>query len=369
MNWRGAVMRIRQALAVIGPPLVGIAIVAGLVYVILTYGYAAEWTGFGATTDSTGEAVPPKTLWDWMELLIIPASIGGGIALYNSWRQQLDRKLESERARDNALQAYLDDISQLIREEKLGAWPAEGEDPAAADRRAQIRLLAQAYTDTIFTVLKDDRLRRQTTARFLAQAVLTEDYGIQITGKDMSRASLAATKLHGADLIGANLQGAVLIEANLKEADLIAAKLQGADLSRANLQGADLTGANLRGAILTGANLQGAILVTATLESANAAKANLQMAYLRSADFRGADLTGANLLEADLRWTDLRRAILVKAHLRGADLGAARLEGARLGLEVFDTSSRLPDWTTWTTATDMAKFTDPKHSEFYEPPN
>src|SRR5574341_715872 len=309
MNWRGAVMRIRQALAVIGPPLVGIAIVAGLVYVILTYGYAAEWTGFGATTDSTGEAVPPKTLWDWMELLIIPASIGGGIALYNSWRQQLDRKLESERARDNALQAYLDDISQLIREEKLGAWPAEGEDPAAADRRAQIRLLAQAYTDTIFTVLKDDRLRRQTTARFLAQAVLTEDYGIQITGKDMSRASLAATKLHGADL----------------------------------------TGANLRGAILTGANLQGAILVTATLESANAAKANLQMAYLRSADFRGADLTGA--------------------HLRGADLGAARLEGARLGLEVFDTSSRLPDWTTWTTATDMAKFTDPKHSEVYEPPN
>ena len=65
---------------------------------------------------------------------------------------------------------------------------------------------------------------------------------IESAGKQGTRASLEGANLSGADLSGASLRAA-----NLTGADLT-----GADLYRANLTGADLKDANLRGANLTG---------------------------------------------------------------------------------------------------------------------
>ena len=65
------------------------------------------------------------TLWDWLKLLIVPAVIAGGGIWFN--RQQRERELEiareqrerdikiaDERAQDEALQAYFDQIGQLL---------------------------------------------------------------------------------------------------------------------------------------------------------------------------------------------------------------------------------------------------------------
>jgi hypothetical protein len=40
---------------------------------LILFGYRAEWTGFGSRVDAKGALTPEKTLWDWLELIIVPA--------------------------------------------------------------------------------------------------------------------------------------------------------------------------------------------------------------------------------------------------------------------------------------------------------
>ncbi len=109
-----------------------------------------------------------------------------------------------------------------------------------------------------------------------------------------------------------------------------------------SLQGADLAEANLQEATLMGADLQRANLVMANLQRAMLAHANLQGAYLWEASLQGAYLGMANL--------------------QGAHLTGANLQGAYL-----DQYTILPDGTRWTPDTDMARFTDPDHPDFWRP--
>jgi hypothetical protein len=114
------------------------------------------------------------------------------------------------------------------------------------------------------------------------------------------------------------------------------------------LAGVDLSGVNLWFAELQGANLRGANLKRAALEGAN-----LQGAELDYANLKGAELEGANLQEANLFY----------ANLQGAELVGANLELAQ-----FDTSTTLPDGTRWRPDTDLSRFTDPEHHDFWRPP-
>jgi hypothetical protein len=167
-----------------------------------------------------------------------------------------------------------------------------------------------------------------------ARILWARDWGY---GKDASLcgAILDKANLQGATLVKVNLEEAVLIEANLQEADLNVATLEAANLIRANLQKADLTQANLREAYLEEANLQEADLEMADLEEARLLEANLQ----------GANLAGANLAMANLS----------EANLAGASLRATGL----------DEDTTLPDDSRWTPDTDMARFTDSDHPDFW----
>ena len=49
-----------------------LVLVLAVVSILIWQGYSQNWTGFQAYIDSTGEYHPAKTLWDWIELLIIP---------------------------------------------------------------------------------------------------------------------------------------------------------------------------------------------------------------------------------------------------------------------------------------------------------
>jgi hypothetical protein len=77
------------------------------------------------------------TLWDWIKLLIVPAVIAGGGIWFN--RQQRERELEivreqreqdvkiaERRAQDEALQAYLDQMSDMLIPNKDQPCPTHG---------------------------------------------------------------------------------------------------------------------------------------------------------------------------------------------------------------------------------------------------
>jgi hypothetical protein len=151
------------------------------------------------------------------------------------------------------------------------------------------------------------------------------------------------------------LRGARLRAAHLQETDLRLANLREAALTDCHLQGANLGDADLRDADLRDAHLHGANLWSADLRSTVLMRAHLQESAFEFADLRGA------LLE----FADLEGASLVKAKLQGANLWEANLKDARLDGAVFDEHTLLPDRSTWSPDTDMKRFTDAEHPQFW----
>lgn len=112
--------------------------------------------------------------------------------------------------------------------------------------------------------------------------------------------------------------------------------------------------------------LVGAHLSHANLESADLHRVNLQEARLSMANLRHTLLNESNLRDANLQGANLEEAVLVGADLRGANLNDANLQGARLtDATRFDTQTVLPDLTYWSPGTDVRRFTDAGHAEFW----
>jgi hypothetical protein len=112
--------------------IVGLVIVVTSIVVILLivagYWFNWTWTGFGSETSEPKQHA--KTLWDWLQLLIIPIMLViGGFWLnriQNSREQRIaekraktERGIASDNQREAALQEYIDRMSELLLEKKL----------------------------------------------------------------------------------------------------------------------------------------------------------------------------------------------------------------------------------------------------------
>jgi hypothetical protein len=220
--------------------LYGSAIIGGgILLSILVETIKAKNTGFET-----------KTLWDWMELLIIPLVLAiGAFFLQRSERAvereaadirarreqeeenrraRLEHELATDRQQEGALQAYLDRMAELLLKEKL----LEGKDEKVLN-------VARVRTLTVMRGL--NCTRNAIVLRFLLDIGLAGNMesnlfvNANLEGVDLERVNLSLTNLENAKLKSANLKGA-----NLKDADL-----HGADLTDASLREANLTGANV----------------------------------------------------------------------------------------------------------------------------
>lgn len=180
---------------------------------------------------------------------------------------------------------------------------------------------------------------------------LVKDFG----SRDRSTAIAAVEELRRLEL----LFGGQLQDVNLEDADLRGADLSNANLQKAKLGSAKLQKANLMHAVLRWGELWGANLKSANMQYANLLRANLLEANLQEANLLRAGLQRANLRMANLRGTNLREAFLQGAELQDADLLGADLQGAKLE------RAELPDGTRWMQSTDMKRFTDSTHPNFW----
>jgi uncharacterized protein YjbI with pentapeptide repeats len=162
----------------------------------------------------------------------------------------------------------------------------------------------------------------------------------------------------------------------------------GINLENANFEGSILWNADLRGAKMNNINLQGADLSNAYLRFVNLTNANLQGANLSSSKFEGAFLLGTNLQGADLSAANLEGVLLSQANLKGANLLLTNLKDAELLQLEYDEMTVLPDANYiisdnhnvlrdehgkfmydkyWSPETDMTRYTDPEHPDFWQP--
>jgi Pentapeptide repeats (8 copies) len=202
-----------------------------------------RWTGFRG-----------KTAWDWMDLLIVPLAlvvIGLLFSMLQDTRQQdlenqrarqaqkienqrakeaqkienqrakAERELAEQRAQDEAVQAYLDQISSLLLERNL----------LEAEEDSEVRDLARARTLTVLGSL--DPSRKEAVMEFLLEADLVQG---------AFRCQPESCHLEG---------GHPIIQ--LSDADLRDADLSGANLSFDNLSDTKLSNANLSNAVLRNA--------------------------------------------------------------------------------------------------------------------
>jgi uncharacterized protein YjbI with pentapeptide repeats len=309
----------------------GVCAAAVLIVLLLLWpgwGYRWDWTGFGPifekptnTRGLTGlvgvtQYAPSKTLWDWMQLLLVPFAVAGAAGWLN-WVQSAreaereDKRANAEAARearreqDAVLEAYLSQIANLLLHEELGQPTSEGK------RAKQV-----ARGQTLTALRRIDGGRKGTVIGFLADSDLIAV--VDLYEADLSGASLNLADLSRANLTRADLSGADLSRADLSGADLTRADLSGAKLTKADLSGADLSGTKLARANLSGVNMLGSKLLRSNLTGANLTGANLTRADLSEANLYGADLSGAKLLESNLTSTRLTGINLDVANLSGA---------------------------------------------------
>src|SRR5829696_1335451 len=171
-----------------------------------------RWTGFRG-----------MTVRDWLDLLVVPLALVVISFLFTTQQDQRQQKIENqraeaerelavERAQDEALQAYLDQMSGLLLERDL----------RTSEKGSEVRTLARARALTVLERL--DPGRKTAVMRFLGEAVLIR----RGEGRDPI-----------IDLGGANLSDADLRDANLRDAILDGANLRDANLNYANLSGAE----------------------------------------------------------------------------------------------------------------------------------
>ena len=229
-----------------------------------------------------------KTLWDWLELAIIPLVLAGGAIGFGYLEQKQtetreiqNKAIELDRQREAVLQSYLDKMSDLIIEKNLRPSPNPTDDAP----RDNVFIVAQALT--INTLRQLDTHRKNILFQFLRSSGLHKFIlcVASMTELDLSQTLMFKINLIKTDLYRANLQGANLHHTNLAEANLNWADLSRANLEKAELCKTELVGAKLIKADLPGANLSGVIL----------RYADLSRAVLFGADLTDADLTGATI--------------------------------------------------------------------------
>ena len=296
------------------------ALLFGLLRIILA-GYGAPWTGFGEYVLPESEYVRGKTLWDWMELLIIPLFLAGGAFILQRSERAAERKVTEEHQQEAALQAYFDRMAELLLDDEL-----------KQDQNEKASTVMRVRTLTVLREL--NAARNGIVVRFL------RDLGLAGT-KESSL--FVAASLEGADLKGVNLSETNLARARLEDANLECSFLIGASLKTAILRNANLERVHLRGASLDGAVLTNAILRSAALYKADLQNANLSGAYLEGAELQSANLQNANLESAHLQNVNLRDARLQGAFLRRANLKGAKVSAEQLATVKSLEGATMPD--------------------------
>lgn len=244
-----------------------------------------------------------KTVWDWLQLIIIPTALAVSALLFNqlnAWKEretvearrlqeqdmsqqryEQDQTLAKDMQCANVFQHYCDLMISLSLDRSFFT-SREGD---------VVRLVGR--DQTILALMQIDGRRASFLFQILreAQSLDAEHPLIDLNNADFSKvqwldSSLSHLVLHHIRFRKACLQGCEFNEivwhdidfhqADLRQTSFVNAQITNVDFTGADLRGVNLYGATIINARWDGANLEGANLLEANLEGANLEGANLQ---------------------------------------------------------------------------------------------
>lgn len=277
---------------------IAIIVITIILFALTIIRFGWDWTGLtsvtGPTVHQNEQYRPAKTLWDVLQLLIVPIILVIAGFWLNQIQKSREEKSGEKRAkteqniaidsqREAAYQAYLDHMSDLFLKEHF----------SVSKPPPEVCFMGRARTLAVLRRL--DGQRKECLLLFLSESNLYKTIGLSY-----------------ADLSGIDLR-----EIRLRDADLSGADLSGADLSGADLSGANLCGADLRRSTssefgmmptnLSGADLRGADLSKTDLSKADLSKAKYNMQEITKKDEKGQpviDEQGNPVMLGKTKWPD-----------------------------------------------------------------
>jgi uncharacterized protein YjbI with pentapeptide repeats len=311
-------------------------------------------------------------------------------------QQEREREAALEHSQDEALRAYLDQMSNLLVDHGLGKEDEDPNENALRQKATKVWTIPIQKVSVFFGLDGEperhqqensvhrgleDHLRRVAQARTLAillgldsehkRRPLKLIYELGLIKKGNSILELKNAGLDQARLTELSLRRANLRRADFRLTDLSGSDLGGSDLSLADLRGTDLRRVNLRLAKLRSANFLpyderdperwnlhnlkkldlskenfcprklwlGNRRLVVTVRDGRLTMSALAITNLGEAILTGAQLSNARLCGADMRDADLRNA-----NLKGADLrGARNLTQEQIERASGDQRTQLPD--------------------------
>jgi uncharacterized protein YjbI with pentapeptide repeats len=289
---------------------VAIGFLAGF---LIRSGYQKSFTGFGEFRKEVPANVKyerAKTLWDWLQLLVIPSVLAvGGFGFQRAMKSAEEtRALETQR--DTLLQSYLERMSSLVLSEFDSSSSTLSQEQQES-KKDRLRNLARAETLSVLSSLhgpepaaRPDQERRAKVVQFLLEGgfICGDGYGIE-------------EKKPFVQLRGANLRGVPLMSMGLSNVDLRGVDLRDADLRWAKLKESYMDFEDPRRGALDQTKIHPKWQLVWQIHNHR-----LAVKSLRDQDLRDADLYAADLEDKDLGGTDLRGAILDRAKLKGCEL-------------------------------------------------
>lgn len=238
--------------------------ISSIIYLALNANEAPKWTGFGPY-DEKVDGPRGKTLWDWLDLMIIPLTIGFIGFLYKEADQEKSINKQKEKDQLTNVDSFFKILTELITKNNL--LNNTSNDPN--------RIIAR--TRSIQALDEADSERKGQILQFIYESGLINLKPIlNLNGVNAKKSNLEGIVLRYAEIRGAYFNNSCLKNTFLDNSCFISCDFSNSNFTECSLNNTDLSYTNL-----SNTNLKNLNLLTVNFEGAN----------LNNADLRGSQLS------------------------------------------------------------------------------
>jgi uncharacterized protein YjbI with pentapeptide repeats len=297
-----------------------------------------KWSGF-----------QKKSLWDWLQLLVVPSMLAFGAFYLNYSSEARDKKLADEQHKQEVVKDYFSKMQSLILEEKrirISETPSE-------------QIKRDYYSKNSSSSKDQQKLspESQSIARALTLAVLDEVNGSQ-KGKIiayLAEAGLIEQPTPAIRLNSANLKEIILEDINLDKVMINYANMTGANMTDVTFRNSDISYSDLSNSTLKNVNFNNPNYIEDQIKAPKTAgvtkigSVNLKGSTIIDGNFNFTNLQtstttnkGLNFDGATLKYTTEDKAKNFKSLILNSDFSNACFSGkTHIKIE------KQQDWLNW----------------------